>query len=168
MNHPNSSLLNTEQQVGAIIAFSGNVASYKTSLESTNLSTNQSIESEWMLCDGSALYAGECQELYMVIGTLYGSSDSEKGLMFNLPDYRGQFLRHVGTDEASSVGHTVAKEGTDTGVGSTQIDALQTHEHMHTGIPEDMPNTPSVKVSAFETRPENMVVNYLIKYTHKF
>jgi microcystin-dependent protein len=188
MNDPNFSLSNTTLPVGAITAFAGNVASYKTPLGNTSPPTTQPIESfGWMLCDGSSLNTSEYPELYVVLGNLYGGNDTT----FNLPDLSGQFLRGIGADDASIEDRTAADGGTDTGVGSTQTDALQTHEHVYTeptgtpaigengegtttvnkdantSIPVDTPGASSVKVSQYETRPVNTFVNYLIKYTYK-
>jgi microcystin-dependent protein len=190
MNDPNFSLSNTTLPVGAITAFAGNVASYKTPLGNTSPPTTQPIESfGWMLCDGSSLNISEYPELYVALGDLYGGNETT----FNLPDLRGQFLRGIGadTDEASLEDRTATPGGTDTGVGSTQTDALQTHQHVYTeptgppapgetgegtatvnanaftGPPTSETDPSSIKVSQYETRPVNIFVNYLIKYTYK-
>lgn len=192
MNDTNFSLFNTTLPVGAITAFAGNVASYINPQQNSSPPTTQPIESfGWMLCDGSSLKASEYPELYVALGNLYGSSGSGQNLMFNLPDLRGQFLRGIDTDKASIENRTAAAGGTKNGIGSTQKDALQTHQHIYTkpigppapgengsgtatvnskaytGIPTSETDASSIKVSQYETRPTNTFVNYLIKYTYK-
>lgn len=185
------SLYNTTTPVGTIIAFAGKVDTYINSKDTAKSFTTQPIESfGWMLCDGASLKASEYPELYAALGNTYGSSGSGKDLLFNLPDLRGQFLRGVGTDEASTEERTAAPGGTTTGVGSTQKDAIQTHQHVYTkpsgppapgqesagtatvntqaytGPPTSETEPDKIKVSQFETRPTNTFVNYLIKYTY--
>ncbi|GGX30359.1 tail fiber protein [Aquimarina muelleri] len=192
MNNTNFSLFNVTLPVGSIIAFAGNVSSYINPNQSTSPPTTQPIESfGWMLCDGSSLNASEYLELYSALGNLYGSSGSGKDMQFNLPDLRGQFLRGIGTEEACIEDRTAASGGTKNGIGSTQSDALQTHQHVYTeptgspapgnngegtatvntnaytGVPTSKTNPSSIKVSQYETRPVNTFVNYLIKYTYK-
>lgn len=186
------SLVSVTAPVGTIITFAGNVASYKNPINNDTSAVTQPIESYgWMLCDGSALNASEYPELYSVLGKLYGSSGSGKDLMFNLPDLRGKFLRGIGTDDASLEDRTAAAGGTTNGIGSSQKDALQTHQHIYTqpsglpapgengtgtatvnanaytGIPTSEQNSSSINVSQYETRPTNVFINYLIKYTYK-
>ncbi|KQB42577.1 tail fiber protein [Flavobacterium aquidurense] len=170
--------------VGSIIAFAGKIGN---SSDSNEPFTTQPIEAfGWMVCDGSALNASQYPELYVVLGNLYGGS----GNTFNLPDLRGQFLRGIGEDNASTENRTAAPNGEVNGVGSTQTDALQTHVHTYdepagaapgdsgpafaaikpdvlTGIPTNEPSQPTVKVSQFESRPTNVFVNYLIKFTYQ-
>jgi len=185
------SLVNITCPVGSIVAFAGNVEKYTATGDSlTNFST-QPIESfGWMLCDGSAISASQYPELYAALGDLYGSSGTGDEMTFNLPDLRGQFLRGLGTDQASNESRTAAKNGKQNGVGSTQKDALQTHQHQYgeptgampgdkgsafaainpnayTGPPTSEKDPSSINVSKFETRPTNIFVNFLIKYTYR-
>jgi microcystin-dependent protein len=192
MTDPNFFLFNVTLPVGSIIAFAGNVESFKKSQQSADSPVIQPIEAfGWMLCDGSSLNASEYTELYAVLGNLYGSSESGNDIMFNLPDLRGQFLRGIGTDQASLEDRIAAPGGTPSGVGSIQKDALQTHQHVYiqptgtpapgqngagtatvnanayTGKPSSETDPSSIKVSQYETRPVNVFVNYLIKYTYR-
>lgn len=186
---PNSTLQASDTPVGTIIAFAGNIQSYPSSPpEAPGYTTPEPFG--WMLCDGRPLKVVEYPELYMALGTLYGGSGQGEDQTFNLPDLRGQFLRGVGTSEGSTENRTAPPGGTGTadGVGSTQKDALQTHQHMYsqptqaasgsqgTGFTLDNPSAytggpasqdpgASVNVSNYETRPVNTFVNYLIKYT---
>lgn len=174
--------------VGSIIAFAGQVGTFTNPLPES-VSTTQPIEAfGWMVCDGSSLIVSEYPELYSALGNLYGTSGSGANTTFNLPDLRGQFLRGIGTDDASNESRTASQGGTKSGVGSTQLDALQTHEHKYTepsgspapgqngsgtatvnanAITTEVTNIPKIKVSQYETRPTNVFVNYLIKYTYK-
>lgn len=43
----------------------------------------------WLLCDGKAYPKGQYEQLYTRIGDTYGA----EGDNFNVPDYRGMFLR---------------------------------------------------------------------------
>jgi len=86
----------------------------------------------YLVCDGSAVSRAEYKELFQAIGTSHGSGDGST--TFNIPDYRGRFLRGVdGTagldpDKAS---RTAMNVGGNTGnnVGSIQSDAFQGHNH---------------------------------------
>ncbi|CAL2084894.1 Collar domain-containing protein [Tenacibaculum sp. 190524A02b] len=187
----NSSLYNITTPVGTVIAFAGNIDSYKNIQNTTTPFVTSPIEAYgWMLCDGTALKAANYPELYAAIGKLYGSSGSGNDLCFNLPDLRGQFLRGIGTDTASIENRIAPPGGTKTGVGSIQKDALQTHQHTYTkptgapapgessegtstvntnaytGVPTSENDPSSVRVSQYETRPVNTFINYLIKYTY--
>ena len=147
--------------------------------------------SGWMLCDGRSLAAEQYPELYAVLGTLYGGSDGT----FHIPDYRGTFLRGTdqrsGNDPDAAV-RTAASGGSAAGVGSTQASALQDHAHSYeavvsqaggvTGSAPDgqmllVPRTTSrpapapgselpIRTSQRETRPANIAVNYIIKFTN--
>jgi rhizosphere induced protein len=99
----------------------------------------------WLPCDGKQYNALDSTyaALYAAIGTLYGGNTSSK--VFNVPDYRGMFLRGW-NNGASSNGATIdpdasartAAAGGLAGdhVGSVESDALQAHMHTLT-IPRD-------------------------------
>lgn len=171
--------------VGTVVAFAGQITSpsaeYKTNIEALG----------WMICDGRELEKGQYPELFAALGNLYGGQDE----MFNLPDYRGYFLRGVDADgkhDPDTDKRIAPAGGQQTGVGSSQDDALQTHQHTYnktelttivpgdtlpptpvagppkaalTVEPIDKPNNP--KISAHETRPKNIYVHYMIKYTYR-
>lgn len=138
----------------------------------------------WLACDGRTLEVAKYPELAGVLGNLYGGDATT----FNLPDYRGLFLR--GVDSGSGMDPDVAErsapaggQGSAQGVGSVQCDALETHTHAYQVISPAAvndsgsgagtlvqtaetaaPTAPPARVSAYETRPKNVSVNYLIKY----
>lgn len=94
----------------------------------------------WLLCDGRAVSRKTYESLYNKILTKHGEGDGAN--TFNLPDYRGRFLR--GVDDPDGAGGLAAagrdpdassRTAMSTGgvagnaVGSVQSDALQGHTH---------------------------------------
>jgi microcystin-dependent protein len=73
---------------GSVISFLGNT-----------------IPSGWLLCNGQALSSAEYPLLFSLLGTVFGDGSTGinggGGKDFNLPDYRGEFLR--GLDEGRGV-----------------------------------------------------------------
>ena len=72
--------------IGTVMAFAG-----------------KAIPVGWLLCDGQPLRKADYPELFAAVDTSYGSGlqpDGSKvpGTDFNLPDYRGVFLRGVDAD----------------------------------------------------------------------
>lgn len=142
------------------------------------------IPSGWLLCDGSPVLRTSYPELFDVIGTIYGYTNSSN---FLLPDLRGEFIR----------GFSDGKSGVDTGrtYGSAQTDALQEFGgYMNDACPSyssfggifkyktstwgngsttggDNIYRNSVQIdldaagirTANETRPRNIAMNYIIK-----
>ena len=56
--------------------------------------TYNQIPENCLMCDGSELSRDIYSELFAVIGTTYGEGDGST--TFNIPDYRGAFLRCIG------------------------------------------------------------------------
>jgi len=174
--------------VGSVITFAGNLKKYTPGAELEEFTTYPELFG-WLICDGSTLQTSEYPELYSVLGQLYGPDSPTDGSTFNLPNLCGQFLRGIGTDTASLDNRKKATGGTTSGVGSTQTDALQTHQHSYqeangslpsdkgtafaalisafTGPPEKGTGSSEVNVSSYETRPTNTFVYFLIKYTYQ-
>ena len=135
----------------------------------------------WMVCDGRSLDVSRFPRLFAVLGSLYGTAG--KG-QFNLPDYRGVFLR--GVDNGAGVDPDTGKrrkpngdEGY-AGVGSMQCDAFQLHQHHYTGVQDTataQPGNPAAVTNpkpletvepvsgrhSSETRPRNVAVYFIIK-----
>lgn len=93
--------------------------------------TAASTPAGYLDCDGSAVSRTTYSELFDVIGTEYGSGDGST--TFNLPDYRGVFLR--GFDDGAgndpdAASRTDRGDGT-TGdaVGTAQGHAIDEHSH---------------------------------------
>lgn len=159
--------------VGSIIAFAGDI---------------NKIPKGWLLCDGSEVNRSHYAELFDVIKTHHGNGDMIN--TFNLPDYRGRFLRgvdHLAGRDKDSASRTKSNSGGNHGnmVGSVQEDQFASHEHslqwwanggmtlpnIYPGIPNSynpLPNQASSKgvgtSGGSETRPKNAYVNFLIKY----
>lgn len=174
---------------GSLVAFAGKISTPDSSPEAA---TSLVEAWGWMVCDGRKLVASQYPELFAALGYLYGGQGDD----FHIPDLAGQFLRGVGTSDAVKEDRIKAPGGEVDGVGSTQEFAVQDHVHLYTQPQEPMVynqgkatknvvqgNTPEtdtsgpmeptkkipgkVKVSEFETRPENTLVYFLIKYTTK-
>lgn len=72
-------------------AFNSSLWSFKTAIAGEiKHYTGSSLPDGFLWCDGSSLLRASYPKLFSVIGTSFGSKDS---LSFNLPDFRGQFLR---------------------------------------------------------------------------
>lgn len=61
----------------------------------------------WFLCNGQAINRVTYSELFSLIGTKFGAGDGTT--TFNLPDYRGKFLRGLGGNSASDIYKTQAE-----------------------------------------------------------
>lgn len=88
--------------------------------------------SGYLYCNGAAVSRGTYATLYGIVGNIFGSGDGST--TFNLPDYRGKFIRGVndasGNDpDASS--RTAQASGGNTGdqAGSIQADQFKSHTH---------------------------------------
>jgi|GEM_PF-1480245 len=86
---------------------------------------SNAVPAGYLFCDGAELSRAEWPELFAVIGTTHGATS---GLTFNLPDYRGRFLRGddggSGRDENRN-GRLAMNPGADSGdtVGTVQAGA---------------------------------------------
>jgi microcystin-dependent protein len=138
------------------------------------------VPAGYLYCNGQAVSRSVYATLFAAIGVTYGSGDGST--TFNIPDYRGEFLR--GFDDG---------RGFDTGrqFGQHQDDALQDHTHTIPGSANNTPHTSGPAALSFpyqhdsdvpesgpvadagsggtvrvavETRVKNMPVYYYIKY----
>lgn len=132
-------------------------------------------------CNGESLLRAMYPDLFSVIGTVHGTSDSTH---FNLPDIRGYFLRGWNNSRATGLydPNTASRlKTTKTGatmsdgdhVGTTQIDENKAHRHTYGygylshssyGI---MPAHPDPSISSGnygdENRPANIYFKYIIR-----
>jgi microcystin-dependent protein len=100
-----------------------------------------SVPAGWLLCDGSAVSRTQYAALFTALAISHGGGDGIN--TFNIPDYRGRFLRGVDAnsghdpDAASRVApqptNSVGAGNTGDQIGSLQLDAFQGHHHMVTG-----------------------------------
>jgi len=147
----------------------------------------------WMYCNGRTLLAHRYPELFAALGYVYGGDGANFNIP-DLCGYflRGTGSTKVDPDQGERTVPT-GGQGSASGVGSIQQFALQTHEHIYNSVPA--PATPSqqgsaagapsntptlttdgptsslsppgnVEVSQHETRPVNVYVNYIIKFTY--
>ncbi len=151
---------------GSIIAYAGLEAS---------------IEDGWLVCDGRAVSRTTYANLFTKISTLHGNGDG--ATTFNLPDYRGAFLRMVDLttqgQKAYDPNHAARTRpagatGTAEQPGSFQDDAYEAHNHgvssnngmagggwSRVGDAQDNTNRTTTE-GGDETRPKNWYVLYLI------
>jgi microcystin-dependent protein len=144
----------------------------------------------WLLCNGASVSRTTYATLYAAIGNNYGTAD---GSNFNLPDFRGRFLRGSTTDsnrDPNFSTRVASNTGGNTGgnVGSYQADAFKEHTHSYNDIfHSEVGGTVSVTnnwgsgdsdndnrgseiartsgtTGGSETRPVNVTVNYIIKH----
>jgi phage-related tail fiber protein len=100
---------------GAVMAFAGSAA-----------------PEGWLICDGSSVSRTQYASLFAAIGTAHGSGDGTT--TFQLPDYRGRFLRGVDDGQKrdpDALARTAAAPGGNAGdaVGSIEGDANAPHVH---------------------------------------
>lgn len=143
------------------------------------------VPTGWLKANGAAISRSVYSALFAVIGTTYGAGDGST--TFNVPDYRGEFLRAWDDGRGIDVSRAL---------GSMQTQSYQSHDHPITdpghvhsysqsttgGAQEDSPldnfiyqqaaNTTSAVTGitktdfsgGTETRPRNVAVSVLIKY----
>jgi len=154
---------NRLRDVGEIITFAG------TTCPTFSLEAN-----------GAAISRSTYSSLFSALSTLYGTGDGST--TFNLPDYRGYFLRgwdHAAGNDPNAASRTNAGGGT-TGdnVGTKQADAFEAHTHSLDlqnsltdniaggGSNDDMwkgeSTTATQSTGGSETRPQNINVLYCI------
>lgn len=146
--------------------------------------TVTSIPDGWLSCDGSEVSRVTYANLFAAIGTAHGEGDGIT--TFNLPDYRGRFLRGVDAGagrDPNAADRTVSNIGGNIGdaVGSVQEDEFKNHTHSKgpfrgDGVGFHVGATPSRwridsagedqtgESGGDETRPKNAYVNWMIKY----
>ena len=115
----------------------------------------------WILCDGSAvLRAGANAALFSMLGITYGAGDLST--TFNVPDYRGEFLR--GTDAAAgndpdAAGRTDRGDGVaGDNVGTKQLDNFASHTHDVLGDSQTGAGSTHIQVTHFQGQPPNETI----------
>lgn len=130
----------------------------------------------YLICDGSEISRTTYSELFAVLGTAYGVGNGST--TFNLPDYRGQFLRgwsNGSTTDPDRASRTNRGDGTaGDNVGTKQTDQFRSHTHP---VPGGFGGGATVArgeiglqyffntypTGGNETRPTNVYINYCIK-----
>lgn len=146
-----------------------------------------SVPEHCLACDGSAVSREAYKELFQVFGETYGAGDGET--TFNLPDFRGAFLRSVGGNAAELgveqgdairpiSGHfdvRVANNSTSIVLGDNSLykESVSSAPFAGNTYAEGILNTscnritfdvPSVVPTAVENRPINYAVNVCVVY----
>lgn len=151
------------------------IGDVKTSIRSSN-------HGNWFLCDGQAISRETYADLYAIIGTNFGAGDGVT--TFNLPDYRGKFLRGLGGDSAADI-YTTQSEGlpnitgSATGAGGTGYISTTTGVFVATATASPFAGTSVGAANAVLTfdasrssalygasshvTPVNQAINYFIK-----
>lgn len=143
---------------------------------------SETVPSGFLECNGAAVSRSTYSALFTAIGVVHGYGDNST--TFNLPDYRGRFLRgwdHAVARDPDRASRTAMATGGQTGdhVGSVQAEASKAHTHSQGG--PLMPQMEQYGYSAAnggnggaayttgstggnETRPINAGVMFCIKY----
>lgn len=138
----------------------------------------------WLLCNGQAVSRETYSALYDIIGTNFGQGDGVT--TFNVPDYRGKFLRGLGGDSASDV-YTTQSEGLPNIIGTWTTNCMSVHNSSpsvsgalyntgspilgsdsysataYAGIGLDASQSSSVYGASEHVTPINQAVNWFIK-----
>jgi len=91
-----------------------------------------SIPDGWLICNGSAVSRAIYAGLFHAIGVTFGLGDATT--TFNLPDYRGAFLRGTGKNGGTGIYEGLA-------VDISQNHATQTHTHTASSTVTDPQHT---------------------------
>ncbi len=119
--------------IGTIINWAGNIPIQPSPVTPPYFNPE---DHGWLICDGRELKCSEYFYLYLVFGNLYGGTAPSEGNdsgTFNLPDFRGYFLRAVDTEKTIDKDpRTPQPNDTVSIAGTTQLSAVQTHTHPYT------------------------------------
>jgi microcystin-dependent protein len=135
----------------------------------------ETVPGGFLECNGAAISRTIYATLYAAIGVVHGYGDNST--TFNLPDYRGRFLRgwdHAVARDPDKASRTAMNTGGATGdtVGSIQADAFRSHTHScaqpsgqaYTYSGNGAVSSTSGATGGNETRPINANVMHCIKY----
>ena len=128
----------------------------------------------WLICNGSAVSRSTYSALFSAIGTTWGSGDGSS--TFNVPDFRGWFLRGYDAGVGRDPDRNSRSNGGDA-VGSYQSHQYQSHSHsvamyqhgFYGNVPFAGQDTHkawqgTTATGGNETRPVNRAVQFMIKY----
>lgn len=138
----------------------------------------------WFLCNGQAVSRETYSELYAIIGTNFGAGDGVT--TFNLPDYRGKFLRGLGGASAANIyatqneglpnitGGVTGDQSWTSGIAQNAYGAVQISRGMGNGADGgygerplgftfDASRSNGIYGASSHVTPINQAVNYFIK-----
>ena len=142
-------------------------------IKASVISTNHD---NWILCDGQELLRSEYSDLFELIGTGFGQGDGVT--TFNVPDYRGKFLRGLGGNSASDIytpqaeslpDHTHPINVSDYGHPDGGADSSETGykywRELSNGSPQhtEKASASNSLYSGLHVTPENYAINWFIK-----
>lgn len=85
-----------------------NMVNRRVYLGDIKASTQAENHGNWLLCNGQAVSRTVYADLFTLIGTNFGEGNGVT--TFNVPDYRGKFLRGLGGNSAANI-YTTQAEG---------------------------------------------------------
>jgi microcystin-dependent protein len=144
------------------------IGDIKASLQSEN-------HQNWLLCNGQEVSRTDYEELFDLIGENFGSGNGVT--TFNVPDYRGKFLRGLGGNSAADF-YTAQAEGlpdhthsytanTSHGSSGAGVPAYWSNGDVSNGKPTATFTKASESNALYgaseHVTPENFAVNYFIK-----
>jgi microcystin-dependent protein len=120
----------------------------------------------WLICNGQPVSRTGYAQLFAILGTFWGTGDGST--TFNLPDFRGEFLRGLDNGRGIDIGRQF---------GSFQADEFRSHTHGYSKIDiigngerdnntqagETYIPTQTDAAGGVETRPRNIALNFIIK-----
>jgi len=173
----------TPEKVGAsqvLDAIKDVAASFGGSIGTVAAWTTGSVPIGHLECDGSAVSRTTYSGLFAEISTIYGIGDG--ATTFNLPDYRGEFLRGfdngAGNDPDSGSRTDAGGGNVGDNIGTKQLDDLESHVHNLqfqetnktsggadcSDVVDSGSNKDTDATGGNETRPRNVYVMYIIKH----
>ena len=158
----NGYVLRADGLGGASFDFVGEILT-ATPTGSVTAFASSSVPIGWLECNGAAVSRTTYAALYGVIGTTWGVGDGST--TFNLPDFRGEFLRGWDNGRAVDNGRTFA---------SFQADEFKSHTHIFNSFnggslfpsasgTAGSSQSPTSATGGTETRPRNIAIMYIIK-----
>ena len=161
----------------------GTIVAYAADVGPMDSETRRALESAgWLVCDGSQVSRARFPKLFAAVGEIHGRGNAST--TFNLPDYKGRFLRGVDAGAGRDPDAGRRDPANNGGLGGDQVGSVQDDEvrfHTHTTVQMigtnavdgvDSTTTASGEhhneprdtgaCCGRETRPKNANVNWLI------
>ncbi len=145
-------------------------------IKASTLSENHD---NWLLCNGQEVSRSDYADLFALLGENFGKGNGVT--TFNLPDYRGKFLRGLGDNSAADI-YTAQAEGLPNISGSFWVkggiiqsasgafyaeDSVGSQPHWDSGSSPvakfDASHSNKIYGASEHVTPENYAINYFIK-----
>ena len=119
----------------------------------------------YLICDGSAISRTTYSDLFAIIGVIYGNGDGST--TFNLPDYRGKFLRGLndgsGNDPDAATRQDRGDGTAGDNVGTLQNGEMASHQHQ---IDPPSSTSNSSGIHTHTTISNNTTTNFTGNHSH--